>query len=106
MLDAVGQPFSLYLAEDSRIGAMLAIAELIDDRTVATALAPLEPDVPFTFPVLTRRAAAYTALGHPLAGRASADLDAFLAGQPRAVMPVTLGEEPEAPDAATPASHD
>jgi spermidine synthase len=95
MLEAVSQSFALYLAEDSRIGTLLAIAELIDDAAVATALRPMEPDVPFTFAVLTRRAAAYMALGHPLAGRARADLDAFLEGQPRAVMPVTLGDQPD-----------
>jgi spermidine synthase len=102
MFETVAQPFALYLAEDNRLGTMLAIAELIDDRAVATALAPIEPDVPFTFSVLARRAAAYTALDHPLASRARDDLDAFVAGQPRAVMPGTVGEDAEPDAPATP----
>jgi len=99
-LDAISQHFALYQVEDVRIGTVLAIAGQLDDRAVVAALAPIEPHVPWSFPVLARRLAAYDALDHPLAQRARADLDAFVEGQPQAVLPAMLGETPDAESGA------
>jgi hypothetical protein len=96
VLDAVTLPFAVYQLDDSRSAAALAIAGQIDDRAFAGVLAPIEPNVPWSFAILARRAAAYAALDHPLAGQARADLDAFVAGQPQAILPATIGEAADA----------
>jgi hypothetical protein len=101
MFDALARPFALYLGEEIRIGLQLMVAGEIDDRAVAAALAPLEPDVPWGFDELARRAAAYRALNHPLADRARADLEAYVEGQPQAVLPAALGDAAE-PDKPSP----
>lgn len=95
VFEALVPPFALALAEDRRVGTTIAVAELVGDQAVADALRPLEPHVPWYFPVLAARAVAYTALHHPLAERARDDLDAFTQGQPQAVMPSTRGDAPE-----------
>jgi spermidine synthase len=91
LLDALAEPFALYLAEEDRITAILGLTQLADPAALVRALAPLEPNVPWTLELLVRRRAAYEATGNPLFARADADLEELLAGQATAIVPAATG---------------
>jgi spermidine synthase len=85
LVDALSQPFALYLRQETRILAQLYIAAATDAQTVVRVFAPLEPHVPWRREVLMMRRAAYAETGNPLLERADDDLDELLSGQPSAI---------------------
>jgi spermidine synthase len=91
--DALARPFAVALLDDDRVLIRLEVASYLDDSRYATALAEMEPDVPWRAPVLERRARAYEATGSPLAPRARKELAEFLAKEP---PPFAPGPGPEA----------
>jgi spermidine synthase len=98
LIAALALPFAIYIGEESRIYALLSIARL-DDAALVAALAPMEPDVPWSLEILTARYRVYRELGDPKTQQARADLETFLDGQARALVP-EAGESSD--DSSTP----
>jgi spermidine synthase len=98
LVDALIPPFAVYMEDESRLSALLATAAVVDDAAVARALDRVEPNIRWDFGSLTRRAAAYAALRHPLAGRAQTDLEEFFEAQAMPLLPTALSSDVPAPD--------
>jgi hypothetical protein len=98
LVTVLSQPFAAYIGEEERIRALLSIV-LQDDAQLAAALAPIEPDVPWSRELLTARYRAYTALGDPKASRARIELEQFLDGQAQALVPEAIESEAAGSDA-------
>jgi predicted membrane-bound spermidine synthase len=68
------EPFGVMLLEDKRRAAEYALARRLGPEAIAACLESMEPNIPWKLPVLEQRLEAYTALKHPLAAKAEADL--------------------------------
>ena len=76
---ALDAPFSVYVLDVARLGALLRVAQVLPLATSCrTALEPLEAHIPWSLEILLYRRNCYEATGDPRAGRADADLDEFL----------------------------
>jgi spermidine synthase len=95
IFDALSEPFAVRALDAQRLAARANIGLTMgfEERCVA-ALAPLEPWVPWDLALLQERVRCYSLRGHPLAARARADLDAFLATNP---TEIDEGLRPEQP---------
>jgi hypothetical protein len=74
---AIREPFAVAAFEDKRRTAAYNLARRVGPEAIAESLGPFEPHVPWKLPLLEARAHAYRTLGHPLAGKAQADLAWF-----------------------------
>jgi spermidine synthase len=93
LLEALTEPFAVRALDLARLSTRATIG-LRDStgRLCGAALAPLEPHVPWDGDFLRKRAECYGRIGSPLAARAHADLDAFLAA-----APATAEKQPSTP---------
>jgi hypothetical protein len=73
----LSQPFASRRFEQIRVIARFMVAEQLGAERVVEALAELEPHIIWTAEVLEPRAQSYTAVNHPLAGRARRDWEWF-----------------------------
>ena len=89
LFDALTPPFAVRAVEQPRlvIRLNLAVRQNLAERCV-DALAPLEPHVPWTEPVLEFRARCYADRHHPRAGQAEKDLAEYLSSGPSERRPV------------------
>jgi hypothetical protein len=79
---ALAAPFAVMSLEEDRREAALSVSLAGARRYCVAAFAVYEPHLPWREVFLERRRDCYRALGHPLAARAAADLEEFLAGEP------------------------
>ena len=77
LLQAFGEPFAAFYADEYRRAAACAIAEAIDPATAAKLVESFEPHVPWTREFLSYRQQAYHDAGHRLAAAAERDLREF-----------------------------
>ncbi|MEM7349256.1 MAG: fused MFS/spermidine synthase [Acidobacteriota bacterium] len=83
LFDALSKPFSVRLLDEARLRTRIDIARVGDFETLcASALAPLEPHVPWEQDILTFRARCYAAIDHPLQKTANDDLEQFIRRAP------------------------
>ena len=80
LLQALGQPFAAYYADESRRATACVIAEGLGPAAVAQFVESFEPYVPWSERFLAYRQQAYRAAGHPLAAQADRDLREFRRG--------------------------
>jgi spermidine synthase len=80
----LSQPFAVYANESARGQARLRLASALGQARPACLelFSEMEPDVPWTLPILQFRAACYAAHGSALRQSAQADLDLFGASEP------------------------
>jgi spermidine synthase len=77
---ALDAPFSVYVLDVNRLGALLRIVQLLPLAThCRLALEPLEANPPWSLDILLYRRSCYEATGDPRVGRARQDLEEFLA---------------------------
>ncbi|TVS10296.1 MAG: hypothetical protein EA424_25645 [Planctomycetaceae bacterium] len=76
---ALSEPLAVFAWESLRRRALCGVAEVLGPEVLTAALAALEPYPIWEQPMLRVRQRAYTATGHPLAGRAASDLAAYRA---------------------------
>jgi spermidine synthase len=83
LVAALGEPFAVEMFRDTRLRTRLAIAMNGDFEALCREpLAALEPDPPWDAPTLAARVRCYRAHGHPLAERATDDMELFLSQNP------------------------
>ena len=80
LLQALGEPFAAYYADESRRATACVIAEGLGPAAVAQFVESFEPYVPWSERFLAYRQQAYRAAGHPLAAQADRDLREFRRG--------------------------
>ena len=102
--EALNQPFALFLANNSRLVAVLKIARYLDgadfSHLSADAIGSFEPNVPWQFDFLAFRYRCYQDMSNPKAESARHDLESFLAAEP---APLARGLEKESAEAPAPA---
>ena len=82
---ALGTRFAVSGLEHQRLRARVKMLQAVGfEQSCAQAIAPFEPDVPWEREFLALRLRCYEAARHPLAARARADFDDFLAREPTA----------------------
>jgi hypothetical protein len=77
LLQAFGEPFAAYSADESRRSTACVIAEELGPATVAQFVESFEPHLPWSEEFLTYRQQAYRNTGHRLAAQADRDLQEF-----------------------------
>jgi hypothetical protein len=84
ILHMLSRPFSVYVNERAREQARLRIAGALGQSRPACLelFSSMEPNVPWTLPMLQFRAACYAAHASPLRERAAADVELFDASEP------------------------
>lgn len=79
VFSALDAPFSVYIHDVARMGALLRVAGVLPLAThCRPALQPLEANIPWSLDILLYRRNCYEATGDPRAGRARSDLDEYL----------------------------
>jgi len=79
VFSALDAPFSVYILDVDRLGALLRVAQGLPLAThCRAALEPLEPHIPWSLDALLYRRNCYEAIGDPRVGRARRDLDEYL----------------------------
>jgi spermidine synthase len=78
LLQAFGEPFAAYSADENRRATACVIAEELGPATVAQFVESFEPHVPWSEQFLTYRQQAYRNAGHRLAAQADRDLQEFI----------------------------
>ena len=78
LLEAFGEPFAAYYADESRRATACVIAEGFGPSTVAQFVESFEPYVPWTKRFLTYRRQVYRDAGHRLAAQADRDLQQLM----------------------------
>lgn len=71
------EPLAVYIYEESRCSAALAIAQMVSLDAQLEALAAYEPHIPWTEDFLTLRSRIYDGLNHPLQDQARADMESY-----------------------------
>jgi hypothetical protein len=100
LLHALEEPFSVHVLDDLRATKRLELALREGGvESCVKALAALEPNVPFTRPVLTFRLQCYQRAGDARAALAGRDLDHFLQLTP---IPFDLGLAPTSTQSSAP----
>ena len=82
LLQAFGEPFAAYYADESRRATACVIAEGLGPAAVAQFVESFEPHVPWSERFLTYRQQAYRDAGHRLAAQADRDLQEFVRRAP------------------------
>ncbi len=82
LLQAFGEPFAAYYADESRRATACVIAEGLGPAAVAQWVESFEPHVPWSERFLTYRRRAYRDAGHRLAAQADRDLQEFVRRAP------------------------
>jgi spermidine synthase len=77
LLQAFGEPFAAYYADERRRGTACVIAEALGPAPVAQIVESFEPHVPWSEEFLTYRRRAYHDAGHRLAAQADRELQEF-----------------------------
>ena len=78
LLQAFGEPFAAYYADESRRATACVIAEGVGPAAVAQFVESFEPYVPWSEEFLSYRQQAYRDAGHRLAAQADRDLQEFV----------------------------
>ena len=78
LLQAMGEPFAVYYADESRRPTACVIAEGVGPAAVAQFVESFEPYVPWSERFLAYRRQAYRDAGHRLAAQADRDLQEFV----------------------------
>lgn len=86
-LDALKEPFAIRYADESRRTTASYIAANVSAPAAVPWLETFEPHIPWEQDFLALRARVYSAAGHPLAGRAQADVEQFNANAAEAPSP-------------------
>jgi spermidine synthase len=81
LFEELATPFALHRAEELRQNLRFLVAEVLEPADLIAAIEVMEPNVPWNVWFLRQRARTYEAERHPLADRAYADLQAFLAAE-------------------------
>lgn len=88
---ALSEPFALYLSEERRLGALLAIADRLPEgpcnSRYVEILSGFEPHIPWQEAFLASRSECYQRVNSPLAADAAEDLRKFRSRQPRSLTP-------------------
>jgi spermidine synthase len=77
LLAALSEPLAVYMLDERRLLARLAIAQRLGPVETAAAMQDLEPYVPWDGQVLDMRLRAYEATTHPFLSRARRELELF-----------------------------
>jgi spermidine synthase len=96
--ELLAAPFAVGLLDEERSLARVAVCRQLEPSKAVEALQPLEPQFPWRLDLLDLRARVYQEAGHPRAGLARGELEAFLSREP---VPFSAGLEPP-PTAAPP----
>jgi spermidine synthase len=78
LLQALGEPFAAYYADERRRATACVIAEALGPAPVAQVVESFEPYVPWSEEFLTYRRRAYRDAGHRLAAQADRDVQEFV----------------------------
>jgi spermidine synthase len=87
MFQALQSPFAIRALEDERLASVANLTRLLDfDRQCRSAVAALEPHVPWTRSFLSLRRDCYRAVGDPRLGAAIRDLEDFVQAEPASLV--------------------
>jgi hypothetical protein len=102
VLRILSRPFSVYANEPAREQARLRVAGALGQgrRECLDLLSSMEPNVPWTLPMLRFRAGCYATHASPLRDRAQADVELFQASEPEPFGSFVHGATEQHPPAA------